>query len=1130
MIRRFGSFFLCAFVFCLFSPIYGQEGVIQRVAAPITAPIQSVQSALSHSLSSPPKVSSFRQVNSALPGLGTLPRGYFNDSATSPPVLTPSVLPPVFAGSIELLPTDSTGAILPTALASRQMETTGNTILSLPLEEETEPIILSAQMGWRKEIGKHTVYFLRGCSFRKGRTTAQSPEAVVWIAAERDEITNIRKVTLYLESDSAQMPVQIEQTDSQEKVTRITDLRWLGHWHTLSVVDVRIVHPLPPQEEPAIYWRALALMNPDKTPPAAVGKEEDKAGVVQTQFLSSTAIPQLEGLDLGFRRVQLTPRSDNQFNVAIQPYHQHDPALGGIAVLTGGINLIVEGVSDTYGILSGSTVDISADNAVIWTDNPGKIHGSESYTESAAQDFEVYLEGNIVYRDGPRVVHASRMYYDAKYKIAYILDGHLFAPISELGGMKGVTKGAHIHLKADILRQMGEGLFTARNAMITTSQLGEPTYSLRSQTLRLDRQVSYPFGNSEAGYRQVLVAESNYIALRKVPVFYWPWMATDMEDPTFYIKNFSYGNSSNNGHTVKTRWNPFQILNIRRPDGIDSEVDLTWMEKRGIGHGATFQYDLPSLGPLAGPLNGKVVYWGIYDHGTDRLGGSRREVTFPDPYRYRFYWVHQQQANQSLHAIGGHWDVRASVGKVSDRNLLNSYFNSAWHTEENAVTAVDLTCREENRTLTFSAEYALDKHYTNANWLPRLDSYVLGESLFNDYLTWYQHSRVGLLDYHTADAPFDSMDQTYFRYLPWEVNGNNNQPGNASLVNATGLVFATRHELDLPIQAGALKVVPYVLGDFSVWGHNQTGSAADRLYGQGGVRLNLPIWKINPKISSRTWYVNGLAHKIDMNAEYMYAQANRSMDDLILTDPLDHWSVEDFRRRYLVTNSFFGGTMPGRFDPRYYALRSGLAGNVTAGNMEIADDMQMFRLGTTHRFQTKRGPVGNRRILDWITFSTHINYYPQSQYNYGKNIGLLDYNILWHVGDRFSVFSEGLYDFFDDGQGWTRIGGIWNRPDRGNFSVTFDQLSGIMERSYLTWRVGYMMNEKYSMSYSTSYDIQNHWRNTGHNFMFVRTGESFRLLVGASYSESLDEWSFSLGIEPTFLQLKRLLSADGLEN
>ena len=460
--------------------------------------------------------------------------------------------------------------------------------------------------------------------------------------------------------------------------------------------------------------------------------------------------------------------------------------------------------------------------------------------------------------------------------------------------------------------------------------------------------------------------------------------------------------------------------------------------------------------------------------------------------------------------MSGHWDFRTEIGKTSDRNFVNNYFNSVWHAEENATTAIDLIRRDGNTSYGISAEYALDKHYSNANWLPRLDHYWLGQSLFNDYLTWYEHTRIGLVDYRRATDPNDPLNDP-FRYLPWEE----------STAEGTGLAFSTRHELDLPIQAGPVKVVPYVLGDFSVWGKDQSGDTADRLYGQWGVRLNLPIWKVNPNVSSRTWYLNGLAHKIDLNAEYLYGQANRSMDGLILTDPLDHWSVDDFRRRYVFTNSAFGGgAIPNRFDPRYYALRSGLASNVTAGNMEIADDMQMFRLGMTHRFQTKRGSVGNRHILDWITVSSHVNLYPQSDQNHGQGAGLLDYDVLWHVGDRFSLFSEGLYDFFDGGQNLTRIGGVWNRPDRGSFSLMLDQFSGIVERTYLSLNVGYAMNEKYSMSYTTSYDLRE-GQNVGHNFMFARTGESFRLLVGAVYSEALSEWSFSLGLEPVFLRSRR---------
>jgi hypothetical protein len=1091
--RLLGLLYLCALVFPLFCPLFGQERVIQRVTAPITAPLQSV-------FSHPPRIVPAPQPpsNNALPGLGTL--SAYTHAPTAPPV---------FAGSLEFLPPDADQAInMIPALLSRSIETTGATTLSIPSEKFAEAIVVSAQTGWHKRIGTHEVYFLRGdCLLRQGATTAYAAEAVVWIAAERNEITGLREVTLYLESDSAQKPVQIVQAHPQQGAAKITDQKWVGHWYTGSVVDITITTPSPTQEEPAILRRAIALMT----------RQPDE-GIVQTQFTSPTATANpalgnsaLGKLPEGFRRVEINSRGDGGFNTTWQAYDPKDSTRGGIVVLTGGVNLIVEGITEGVvdsKILSGDTIDISADNVVAWTQNPSNIiGGGSSFIESDKNDFELYLEGNIIYRDGERVIEASKMYYDVKHKIAYILNGHLSTPISEISSMEGTVR-----LKADILRQTGNGLFTAKNAMVTTSQLGEPTYSLRSQSLRFDRRLTQSFDGSEPRIRQVLVAENNYIALRNFPVFYWPWMATDVEVPTFYLKNISYGNSGRNGHTIKTRWDPFQILNLRRPDGVDGDVNVSWMSRRGLGHGAEFQYVTPAFFHVPGQAKGTFDYWAVYDRGTDHLGGKRDEVGFPHKYRYRLHWVHQQRLETLGPFAGGPWDFRAEVGKVSDRNFMNSNFNSLWHSEENATTAVDLKRRIGNQTFTISSEYALDNFYTNANWLPRLDHYWIGESLLNDYLTWYEHTRIGLVDYRIAKAPTDPLDIATSYPLPWEWDKRG---------EGTGLAFSTRHELDLPIQAGAVKVVPYVLGDFSVWGKDQTGSATDRLYGQSGVRLNLPIWSVNPRIGSRTWYLNGLAHKIDLNAEYMYGKANHRMDDLILTDALDQWSIDDFRRRYLVTNQYFSTPsamlQPHKFDPRYYALRSGLASNVTAGNMEIADDMQMFRLGMIQRFQTKRGSVGNRHILDWITFSTHVNLYPQSQHNFGENVGLIDYNVLWHVGDRFSLFSEGLYDVFKDGQNLTRFGGVWNRPDRGSFSLTLDQLSGIVERTYLSLGVGYTMNEKYSMSYQTSYDLRQ-GQNVGHNFMFVRTGESFRMLVGAAYSEALSEWSFSVGLEPVFLR------------
>ncbi len=1007
-------------------------------------------------------------------------------------------------------------AAIPTAAstASRAVNVSGNTVLSLPRQDHVEPLVISASSGWSKQTEKYDIHFLSGdCSIRQADALAQGPRAVVWVERQKNPETQTREVTAYLESNESNgmsSPVYVESAPGVPETTQVFDQKWLGRFQTRSSIEIAVMNPQTvPEQEPAIYQRALSALSPEQ------------AVVTPPQF-QKTAGPAPQSAAPRYRRIILSALRDNEPDIVFDPL-SNDPNRG-VLVITNGINVVIEDVQDD--LLLGKTVDISADNAVVWMENPARLSNSREQVEDKNKDFELYLEGNIIFRDGPRRIEAHRMYYDAKNNLAYILEGHMETPIL---GIKGIT--GHLRLKAEILQQLGDGVYSAKNSLITTSRLGEPTYSLRSKTMTMTEKLETPLFGGEPVPRQLLVGENNYMAARSVPFFYWPWMAADLKDPTFYLKSITYGNSSVYGNLVRTVWDPFQLLNIRnRPSWLDGNVSIAWMEKRGIAHGGELAYSPASFCAIPGPTQGRVRYWGISDTGLDRLGGRRSDVEFPNQYRYRFDWRHRQRLD-SLWRFAGPWTFDAQVGKISDRNVINNYDQGGWNSEDNRTTALELQKTDGDSTLSLSAEYALDDFFTNANWLPRLDHYRLGRSLLHDRVTWYAHTRVGYMDYNTASAPYDWLhDGRYFRYLPWELASDS--PTNAipnpatpmapqpKTINMSGEVFSTRHELDLPFNVGPIRAVPYVLGDFSHWGTDRSGQDVQRFYGQGGLRLNLPFWKVLPNCASRSWYVNGLAHKVDFDAELSYARSDQSMDNLLMTDALDNWALEDFRRRYSMTTfAGNGGVIPMMFDPRYYALRQGMAGNVTAKNMEIADNLTLARFGMTHRFQTKRGPVGNRHIIDWVTLSSHFNYYPEAEQNYGKQIGLIDYDFLWHVGDRFSIFSSGLYDLFDDGQQITRLGATWNRPKRGSFSMMYDQLAGLLQRDYLTMSVSYDMNEKYAMVYSSSFEIRKQgWENLGHNFMFTRTGESFRMLVGASYNPTRDEWGFTFGIEPVFMR------------
>jgi lipopolysaccharide export system protein LptA len=991
-------------------------------------------------------------------------------------------------------------------------DSSGNSIIFYPQQASNVPISVTAKTGTVRKHTSSDVYFLDGdCEIRQGNDVTVAPHAVVWVDHPKSDPSALREVTVYLESPDKNNPV-VASIASYNGGGRIVDRKWLGTFRTSAVITPFVIElkQQPHEITPEIYNRAIAALHPKSAiQQVAVTQEQNRDPASENNT----------GLQLEGRRIGIHSRGDQPNSMQSVP----DPsnANRSITVITNGVTITIESLGSnddsSSQFLLGQVQDISTDYAVVWASNIGLLQRGDDNVQRNNDDFEVYLEGNIVYRDGDRTIYADKMYYDVKNKLGYIVGGEVISPIQSGNnlGLEGVAR-----LKADVVRRQGDGTFEAENAMITTSLLGEPSYHLRSKSLTVNEKVTpilnpvtrmpvidEDTGNARVDREMWLVAENNLIYAGRVPVFYWPWMATDLQDPVLYIKSAGYGSDDIFGNQYRTSWNPFQIFNIRKvPDGLSWGIDVDYFDKRGIGAGTDFGYNRETLFGIPGLTRGKIDFWGIYDTGKDVLTRNRRDLSFPDSYRYTLNWKHRQQLGNSPDS----WMFNAQVGKTSDANFLEQYYYNSWMTEPNRTTSVELKKTEGTHSLGVKAEYALDTTVTNTNTLPRLDLYTVGRSWLHDTLTWHSHTRLMYAQYNVLAPPTDPTDADLFNYLDYEVSNGIHYPAGAAAISAEGEVLSTRHELDLPFSLGALKVVPYVLGDFSHWGKVRDGGSLDRLYGQTGVRVNLPFWNVNPNVSSKTFYVNGLSHKVDLDTEFMYGSADKHIDKLIMYDPLDDWSTDSVRRR------FSGGVVPLQYDPRYYALRSGMGGNVASSIMDIADSLTMFRFGMTHRWQTKRGTSGHRNIVDWITLSTHFNYYPDESQNNGQALGLIDYNLRWHVGDRFLVFSSGLFDTGSDSQKMVRAGLQTQRPGRGSLMVAADWFDGIVSKTYISLDTSYVVNKKYSLSYSTAYDV-NDGINTGHNIGLVRTGESFTLFVGANYNESLNTWSFGLNLAPNFL-------------
>ncbi len=103
--------------------------------------------------------------------------------------------------------------------------------------------------------------------------------------------------------------------------------------------------------------------------------------------------------------------------------------------------------------------------------------------------------------------------------------------------------------------------------------------------------------------------------------------------------------------------------------------------------------------------------------------------------------------------------------------------------------------------------------------------------------------------------------------------------------------------------------------------------------------------------------------------------------------------------------------LPAQYDPRFLTLRYGMS--PITGTTDIQGTMETAQFALRQRLQTKRGPEGKRRIVDWMTLDFTSTYFPDAQRdNFSKPWGLTQYNYEWFVGDRTSIVSTGWFEFW----------------------------------------------------------------------------------------------------------------------
>ncbi len=944
----------------------------------------------------------------------------------------------------------------------------------------TAPVAISADYATEgKTEDGQKAFVLRGhCRVQQADTVATAQRMVLWLSSASGK----ESIAAYLEDE-----VRVEQVGQSDQQPNA----FLQLSTTTGGVDSQFRFRATNEavEQDALFQRALARR-----------RSVQRTALTQTQY----AVPSQEQMAPSLRqspssdrsrRIRISPRSGMDFNIQSQKSTNTVPP-EQITILTGGVNLIIEGIS------SFDVIDLSADRIVIWTEANEANQFSPDMVQSQDSQYQVYLEGNIVGRQGNNVLRAERAYYDAREDRGLLLDAELSIKPPELGGQR-------LRVRAEKLRQNSRNEFHASNAWTSTSQFGQPGYRIQASDIFLETYYAEPLELPQLGgeidssrfdpvtgaprYREVpyVTSLNNTFILDEYPLFYLPYVAGSAEASNVPIRSATFASDRVFGQQLRTKWDLLQLLGVEKPAGTNLDLNLDFLSKRGPGAGLDGSYLTHDLFGTSGTSFGEGKAYYIYDHGHDRMGFDRLNLDPPENNRGRYTFRHQQDMSDGFKLL-------FESGYLSDRNFLEQFYESEFDTGKDIESVSRLTQTNNNlqwglllRTTPFEFE-------NNTAWLPRGDLTVLGEPLLDGWLSWSSHTMAGYAQLNQADPP--NIPGDLFSPLPYYAD-------------LTGGVAMTRHELSAPLNFGAFNVVPYAWGEAAGWSNDFTNDSLSRVVGSAGVRGSIMFSKVLPEVRSRIFNLNGLNHKMVFDFDWSITESNRDISLIPQWNEFDDNSQERFRERLLVNT--FGGVLPPQFDPRNFAIRSGAGSSITAPYHELVGDMNVVRLGWRNRWQTKVGPPERLRIKDWMTLDLDASLFPNANRdNFGQTAGLLGARYAWHVGDRTSVLSNAYFDLFGGAMQLWSVGVLNQRSTRGSIYTGIRQVKGEgFESRILSFSSSYAMSDKWISTLGTAYDLAE-GRNRGQSMTLTRVGADFLFHFGANVDVSKNNFGIGISVEP----------------
>ncbi len=963
--------------------------------------------------------------------------------------------------------------------------------VNLPAQPQEGVVRLSGARAWAWQEGQtNRLLVERDVRVTIGLYQFAARRAVVWIEPVRVAGRDADQVAVYLEGvTSVPGAAPIEQAGDRLLVTGLivggalslkTDLleRSRPDDPLVREGEARLAEYLmqvsggPAREIESVPRPLSSIPDRDQIPGEAPGAQWVPAD--DRVDLPAAPPPTIRFADEGI----VAPSAERIEFVAPTPELAGRVGAGGAIILSGGVSVTYSRPGDVEAGEGAAlrTVELTAQRAVVFLSGDADA-GRARYSIGQIQG--VYLEGDVVASSGTYTLRGARMYYDIGSERAIVLDAVFWTFDAD--------RGMPLYLRADAIRQESRSQWSASNVRMANVGFAKPHFAIGATDVTLTMVPA----NDETGEpeRQVIDATGVKFLAGNLPLTFAPRVKGEFRaSPLRRLDVDSEGGDP----IIRTGWDIYTLAGLDPAPGNSATLLLDGYFDRGPAAGLDIEWS-------AADINGALFAYYIYDDGTDRLPSGDRLDQDEE---------HRGMAQvEQVWRLSENWTLFTEFSYISDETFLPAFFRTESETHREYVNSLYARYLDDQSMLSFEVrgtindfvpnQYLLQSQGYQVQKYPEVAYYRVGDELFGGVLRYTGESRFSMMSLSFTEPTVEELGwrtpskaEAAFGLAPGQSIGDALR---AQGLNEDGVArFDTRHELEAPLTAGPVNLVPFVVGRLTSWDTNFEDFSGDsdqdrtRLWGSVGVRFGTSIQRVYDGVESQALDLHRLRHIIEPNGTIWFADTNVEQQDLPVYDD----DVESLAKGFST------------------------------------------RLGVRNTLQTQRGGEGQWRSVDWLVVDTNFIFSSDegpSESPFGRFIdarpelsNLGDYvanDVLFQFTDALAVTSGIIYSFDDDQLQRTTVGLVIDHGPGFSTFVEYRDLHPLGE-TYLDVGVKYELTRKYEAAVVGVYDTDERDFQT----IGVRVARRFpqwTVDVSFGYDNISDDVSMGFSLRPAGLSNDR---------